>query len=290
MRVVRPLVTMTTVRTPRPASVPPAAASAAPGVLFSDVDGTLLDERGRLAVSARAAAGFAPYVDLVLTSSRTIPELLLLQQALSLHAPLVAENGAVVAVPVGWRGGRAGVQRRIAGTDLRIVALGAPAARIRGIVRRSAAHAGVPIVEQRETLPDRGRSLGRTHSVLVRNQPDSTRWRRFRETLHARGLIASRSGHWLTITRGADKGDGVRALLALAARAGAPYRIAAAVGNAENDLPLLHAVDQRFAVRNPRRGADPALVAIPDTRVLRATGIAGWPEAMRRVLRAVRNS
>lgn len=263
--------------------------SCASGVLFSDVDGTLLDARGRLAVSAGEVAQFSPHLDVVLTSSRTIRELLALQRLLAVDAPLIAENGALIAFPVGWRGVRAGARRRIAGTELRVVALGAPAARIRNIVRRSAAHAGVRIVEQRELHDDGGRALGRTHSVLVRNNPrGGPAWRRFRETLQARGLIASRSGHWLTITRGADKGDGVRALLALAARAGARYGVVAAVGNAENDLPLLLAADQRFLIRDPQHGVDVALGRIVGGRVLGASGIKGWPEAVWRVLADLR--
>lgn len=282
----------TAARAPRRASVPatPARGTEAPrGVLFSDVDGTLLDAHGRLAVSARETARFAARVDLVLVSSRTVAELLELQAALALDAPLIAENGALVAFRPGWRGVRAGVRRRVTGTELQLLALGAPAARIRGIVRRCAARARVPIVEQRETLADGGRALGRTHSVLVRDDSrGGGAWCRFREALRARGLLASRSGHWLTITRGADKGHGVRTLLAEAARAGAGYDVVAAVGNAENDLPLLLAAEHRFVVRDPRHGVDPVLEPIVGARVLAAPGIRGWPEAVRRVLADLR--
>lgn len=265
-------------RAPRPRSA----------VLFSDVDGTLLDERGRYAVTPRQIREFASCVELVLTSSRTIPELLEIQRDLDLHGPLIAENGALLSVPPGWRGMRAGIRRRIAGVDLRVVALGERAARLRPVVRRCAARVGVRAVEQRDTLPDQGRAIGRTHSILLKENAPPRQWAAFQALLQGRGLDATHSGRWLAITRGADKGAGVRFLLALAARRGAPFAVAAAVGNAENDVALLAAVERPFVIRNPRQGHDPALASLPRAHLLQAVGIAGWPEALARTLTGIR--
>jgi mannosyl-3-phosphoglycerate phosphatase len=254
-----------------------------PVACFSDVDGTLMDDRERLAIGPPEVAAFAARIELVLTSSRTLVELAHLQRRLGLVTALVAENGAVVGLPPGWRGGRAASPRRIGGRVLQVVALGGPAAHVRRRVRRCAVSAGVTIVEQRDLLPDRGRALRRTHSVCVRN------WHgrgaeRFLQSLRTDGLQATRSGQWITVTAGANKASGVRAVLARAARRGAPFRWSVAIGNAENDAPLLAACDRGFAIRNPRRGHHPALVAIPDVRRLVALGIAGFPEAINAIL------
>lgn len=250
----------------------------------------MMDERDRLALSARDVANFAPSVDLVLTSSRTIAEMLEIQERIALSAPMIAENGALVAFPPGWRGSRAGVRRRIMGVELRVVALGDRAGPIRTVVRRCARRAGVELVEQRDLLPDNGRAIARTHSVLVRESDDVARQTRFREHLTKSGLAATRSGRWLAITRGADKGIGARSLLAIAARRGAPYAVTAAVGNAENDLPLLAVAEHPFVIRNPRRGHDPALAALPRAHLLKAVGIAGWRDALAYVLARVRGA
>lgn len=274
--------------TPRPDSQRVALRRGA--VLFSDVDGTLLDEEGRYAVTPRQVGEFASCVELVLTSSRTIPELLEIQRDLGLRGPLIAENGALLSFPPGWRGTRVGTPRRIAGEDLRVVALGERAARLRPIVRRCAARVGVRPVEQRDTLPDLGRAIGRTHSILLRENAPPRQWAEFQSLLGDRGLDASHSGRWLAVTKGADKGTGARFLLALAARRGAPYGVAAAVGNAENDIALLAAVERPFVIRNPRQGHDPALASLPRAHLLRAVGIAGWPEALARTLTGIRRT
>lgn len=85
----------------RPSSVPPL-------LIVSDVDGTLLDERGQLPVSPvawRAALrtladqrGSAVHV--ALASSRTLRELVVLQRALGVRGPLIAEDGGVLALDV----------------------------------------------------------------------------------------------------------------------------------------------------------------------------------------------
>jgi mannosyl-3-phosphoglycerate phosphatase len=262
----------------------PGAGARPDAILFSDVDGTLLDERDRLAINAHFVAAFSPRVELVLTSSRTIPELLELQGRLGLMAPLIAENGALVALPPGWRGTRARATHRIAGVPLRVAALGTTAARLRPIVRRCAARLGITPVEQRETLPDRGRAIGRTHSVLLRQTVPRARWKEFQALLQSRGLDATHSGRWLAVTKGADKAAGARYLLAMARRLNAPFALAAAVGNAENDISLLAAAERPFVIRNPREGHDPALAALPRAYLLQATGIAGWREALAHTL------
>lgn len=185
---------------------------------------------------------------------------------------------------------RGGIRRRIAGVELRVVALGERAARLRPVVRRCAARAGVRAVEQRDTLPDRGRAIGRTHSILLKENAPPRQWAEFQSLLRDRGLDASHSGRWLAITKGADKGTGARFLLALAARRGAPFAVAAAVGNAENDIALLTAVERPFVIRNPRQGHDPALASLPRAHLLKAVGIGGWPEALAHTLTGIRRT
>jgi mannosyl-3-phosphoglycerate phosphatase len=262
----------------RSASRPPA-----PIVLFSDVDGTLLDQRDRLAADADDIASLAADIELVLASSRTLLELARIQQRLGLVAPVVGENGAVIGIPPRWRGSRVARLSSVAGRVWQVVSLGDPAAAIRARVRRSARSAGVQVVEQRELLPDRGRSLRRRNSVCIRNW-QGTAAERFLAALAEDGLDATRSGHWITVTAGADKGRGVREVLARARRHGAPYRCSAAIGNAENDAPLLAACDLRFAIRNARLGHDPALLRVPRVQALTSVGLAGWREAVTWIL------
>jgi len=256
----------------RPRRVPP---DLAPIALFSDVDGTLLDDRGRLALRREQVARLRGRADIILVSSRTLVELAAIHRALGLTGPLLAENGAVLRIPARWRTARPLAPRTLA--------IGAPVARIRPLVRRAAGAAGVEIVDQRDLLPDRGRSLRRTHSVCLRNWAGADA-ERFLRALRREGLVASRSGTWITVTRGPNKGTGVRALLALARRRGAAYDVTVAIGNEANDAPLLAAADRRFAIRNPGRGHHPDLLALANVTPLPASGTRAWRTTLSMIL------
>ena len=239
--------------------------------LFSDVDGTLLDGNDRLAITPGDVAGISVHAELILASSRTLVELGAIQRRLGLVAPLVAENGAVVSFPPHWRGSSS---RRRA-----VLALGQPGATLVARIHRAAAAAGVRVVNQRQLLPDRGRSLRRGYSVCVRDWRGASA-RTFLACLKRAGLEATRSGVWITITSGPHKGTGARAVLARARQLRAPFTRIIAVGNAANDRPLLAAARERFVIRNPRQGHHPELVALPQVTRLSASGARAWREAL----------
>jgi len=245
--------------------------------LFSDVDGTLLDTQDRLAVSADDVARLAPHADLILSSSRTLVELGDIQRRLGIVAPLVAENGAIVSFPPRWRGGKS--PRR------ELLVLGQPATHLRRLVRRAAREAEVTVTDQREWRADQARSLRRYYSVCVRNWSGRGA-ERFLDALRRTGVEATRSGEWITITQGADKGSGVRYVLDRARARRAPFATSVAIGNAANDVSLLTAADVRLSVRNPRRGHDPELLAVPGVTELSSSGQRAWREALALVLPA----
>lgn len=243
--------------------------------LFSDVDGTLLDANDRLAITPADVTRIGPDVELILSSSRTMVELAAIQQRLGLEAPVIAENGAVVAIPARWRGSRS--SRR------EVLVLGDTAAHLRPRVRQAALEARVRIVDQRDLLPDHARSLRRNFSVCVRDWSGPGA-EHFLDALHRDGLKATHSGNWIAITRGADKGAGVRAVLERARQLGAPFTSTVAIGNAANDAPLLAAARDRFAVKNPRRGHEPGLLELSGVYPLAASGARAWREALGKIL------
>ena len=243
--------------------------------LFSDVDGTLLDGNDRLAITPEDVARISAFAELILASSRTLVELGAIQRRLGIVAPLIAENGAVVSFPPRWRGGRAARRE--------VIVLGQPAVRLRPRVRNCAIEAGVAITDQRDVLPDHARSLRRGYSVCVRSWSGPGA-ERFLSALHREKLQATRSGNWITITEGADKGTGARAVLARAQRRGAPFAWSAAIGNAANDVPLLAASERRFAIRNPRGGHHSELLDLPGVKLLSSSGAHAWREALPMIL------
>lgn len=243
--------------------------------LFSDVDGTILDATERLAINPEDVARITRDVELILASSRTLVELAQVQKRLGIVAPLIAENGAIVSFPARWRGSLS--RRR------EVVVLGDRAVALVPRIHRCAALAGMKVVNQKQILPDRGRSLRRGHSVCLLNR-EGPAAERFLEALRHDGLSATRSGKWITITSGADKGAGVRMILERAAQLGAAFAKTVAIGNAANDQPLLAAADSRFAIRNPRRGHHEHLLDLPEVTALRASGQRAWREALATIL------
>ncbi|HEX6316662.1 MAG TPA: HAD hydrolase family protein [Gemmatimonadaceae bacterium] len=244
--------------------------------LFSDVDGTLLDARDRFALTPDEVLRMAPDVELILSSSRTVAELAVLQRRLGLAGPLIAENGAVIAFPARWRGS--------ASTRREVVPLGQPAVGLVPRIHRCAERVGVSVVNQKRLLPDGGRSLRRGYSVCLLDWPGPSA-ERFIRCLAREGLEGSRSGTWITITSGPHKGTGVRAILARARELGAPFTRVVAVGNAANDRPLLAAARTRFVIRNPRMGHDADLVDLPGVTLLRTSGRRAWRDLLDHTLR-----
>ena len=243
--------------------------------LFSDVDGTLLDSNDRLAITARDVERMGVQAELILASSRTLVELGVIQRRLGVVAPMIAENGAVVSFPPRWRGGSS--------TRAEMLVLGDSVAQLREPVRRCALEAEVSIVDQRDLLPDHARALRRGYSVCVREWAGLGA-EQFLDALHRDGLSATRSGRWITITKGADKGTAARAVLDRAESLGAPYASTVAIGNAANDAPLLAATEGRYAIRNPRRGHQPELLDLADVKPLASSGARAWREALSTIL------
>lgn len=242
--------------------------------LFSDVDGTLLDSNDRLAITARDVERIDPHAELILASSRTLVELAAIQRRLGITAPLIAENGAVISFPPRWRGGDQGRET---------IVLGDSAAKLRPRVRRCALEAEVSIVDQRDLLPDHARALRRGFSICVRDW-SGIGAEQFLDALHRDGMSATRSGRWITITRGADKGTGARAVLSHAQARGVPFTSTVGIGNAANDAPLLAVTDGRYAIRNPRRGHQPELLELDEVTPLASSGARAWREALSTIL------
>ena len=216
-----------------------------------------------------------PQAELILASSRTLVELAVIQSRLQVLAPMIAENGAVVAFPARWRGGS------LTRTDIHV--LGDSVEQLQPRVQRCALEAEVNIVDQRDLLPDHARALRRGYSVCVRDWTGLGA-EQFLDLLHRDGLSATRSGKWITITRGADKGTAARAVLDRAADNGIPFETTVAIGNAANDAPLLAVTEGRYAIRNPRRGHQSELLDLAGVKPLASSGARAWREALSTIL------
>ncbi|MBK8059747.1 MAG: HAD-IIB family hydrolase [Gemmatimonadetes bacterium] len=250
-------------------------------LLFSDVDGTLLDEHGRYAVATGELSAMSTLVRCVLASSRTILELSRNQRDLGIEGPVVAENGAVIALP--WHDALRplGTREDIDGRTWCVSFLGAPAAELRGELQEVARDVGVNYEEQGELAPE----LDRRCSLLVRPVPraSASTLTPLVDALRARGRTVASGGAWLAITGGADKGRGVRAVLSALALLGRPRTLVAAVGDGDNDVSLLLAADRRFVIRRADGTCHASLRALPGVEYAPTPGIDGWRDVWRQL-------
>ena len=280
-------------------------------LIATDIDGTLLDHDAQLPFRAdvwrreiRKLGDRVAGCRIAFASSRTLLELMVLQRALGMRGPCIAEDGAVLAVdaagslgvehpPPDWERMQAFGQRtmRIWQRTPSATQLRETLRDIDAVQRADASHLN------REALATLGlRSTGairralhaRHHSLLL----DPTRITESdTQAIHtagaARGLHLRRGGRWLTLADAAGKGSALDLLRHIEGLCDVSP-IVVAIGNEENDVSLLEKADLAFVIRNPGRGPHPALAAVPHAVVLDSEGPGGWLEMLRRLQDGVR--
>lgn len=276
-----------------------------PLLIVSDVDGTLLDEQGCLPCTPRElraqlatlAAARGTAVQVALASSRTLRELTVLQRAICLPGPCIAEDGALLAVETAHTLQRAQDRRRSmvwAGRrQLAIEALAADVAALEEIMQDMPAFLRADIrqlgVPEWRTLGFRTpasvrRALAARHfSVLLDPEIlDADAVKQLHEWAARHALQLQRGGRWLTLTAALGKGAALRVLRHQLSQNGVPPLVAA-IGNEENDLSLLAEADLRFVICNPHRGPLRSLASLPGAIVTSPEGPGGWIDMLNRL-------
>jgi mannosyl-3-phosphoglycerate phosphatase len=260
-------------------------------IIFSDVDGTLLSESGRAPSNWGDIRASLSGALIVLTSSRTVEELLAVQRFLGVRGPVLAENGAILVLAEEWiERHQAGPVVQLAGKAVRLVHLGTPVGEFRGVVEAAAREHGVAIETEREVFsahlhhPSASRrtiarrALARTHSLLLRMKGDEEARNGFLAALGTARLTVSNSGRWYVVQANSSKGLGVRAFTNLALTVlGGSLQIVG-VGDRENDVSLLTATTKRFVMRLANGEVDPTLAATAGATILTTPGVDGWTE------------
>lgn len=259
-------------------------------IIFSDLDGTLLDARSYSLDAALPALERiqARAIPLVLCSSKTRAEIEACHLRMRNGHPFVAENGGGIFIPHGYfstpgEGATVG--------NYRLVTLGTPHAEIR---RR--------FVALRERLGARVRGFGDMTAKQVAeltglpcDQASLARQRDFDEPFVFDGapdqhFLRAIEDDGLSWTQGRifhilgrhDKGRAVEILKTLYAREFGPIA-SIGLGDGLNDLPLLQAVDCPVLIRH-EDGSFDARVDLAGLTRTRLPGPQGWNEAVLRLL------
>lgn len=272
-------------------------------VIVSDVDGTLIDGRGRIPGTAsvlhagmqRIARLHGAVCSLALASSRTLHELVVLQRGLGLPGACIAEDGAILAVDEADVSGlpTSGVNRsrwRAGRRQLVVWTLGDPADRLRASLGKMIASHELDPTDLRRMAMLGFRSRGAVRRAITERRASvlldlhgSDRLPQVRAAATRAHAHLHSGGRWHTLTRGAGKGVATKQLRQLvAARQRSTVRIIG-IGNEENDVTLLASADVGFAIRNANGGVHPELSAVPGTHALHAEGTSGFVEMLDRL-------
>lgn len=275
-------------------------------LIVTDIDGTLLDDEARLPHGApewrhaiRTLGARVASCEVAFASSRTLDELMVLQRALGIRGPCIAEDGAILALdetttlPADAAMPRHDGERRYGRRRLRVwtqarsaKALRELMADVESVDRADASRFTRPALHAlgfhtpgaiRRALQARHHSLLLDPRRLSGDEIASTR-----ALAAARGLQLRLGGRWLTLADTSGKGTALTLLRHLGSVCGVSP-IVVAIGNEENDISLLQKADLAFVIRNPGRGPHPALAAIPHAVVLDTEGARGWLEMLDRL-------
>ncbi|MGH9162740.1 MAG: HAD-IIB family hydrolase [Vicinamibacteraceae bacterium] len=285
-------------------------------IIFSDLDGSLLDEATYGWEAARPAldAVRRRSIPLVLASSKTRAEMVSLASDLGLTGdsglrdPLIIENGGGLLLSADsavelWPDG-------ISTDDGWLVALGTPVAALRDALMAIADECGVRVrgfstmtddeiaaltsLSRDAIAPARQREFDEPFVLTDVREPLDIETERYHEALKCvqqaakgRGLRVTHGGRLLHLTGDVDKGRAAALVLRWYAETGA-VPVSAALGDSPNDLSLLQLVDQPIIIPRQNGRPDPDLMrALPHATVAPAPGPAGWNHAVQALLAKV---
>jgi len=260
-------------------------------IIFTDLDGTLLDHEGYFIAGAQAALERITQkgIPLVFTSSKTRAEIEDLLKTLSLFQPFIVENGGGLFFPSSFR------SLDLSGLEsvgpYRVRRFGASYASIRRFLERHGPSFGVrgfgdmtvDEVAVLTGLPVRQAFLAKerefTEPFVCKGQVEA-----FRQLAESSDLAVTRGGRFYHLMgSGQDKGRAVREAMEIW-RAGGSRLVSIGLGDSPNDEPLLDNVDLPVLVPRP----DGSFASLQVKKLLRAPlpGSRGWGVVVMKLLDA----
>lgn len=245
-----------------------------PLIVFSDLDGTLLDHSSYDWSEARPALEQLARLKapVVLASSKTAAEICVLQGEMGLTAfPAIVENGSGViqgSQPVATSGDYQTLRRKVDGMppDLRKLFQGFGDMSVESVSQTTGLSREAATRAKARAFSEPGLWSGSEEQKRV-----------FIERLAQAGVTARYGGRFLTLSFGASKADQMARIISA-------YRPThtVALGDAPNDIEMIETADFGVIIANPHHPPLPPLAGEQDGRVLRSTasGPSGWNTAI----------
>jgi len=265
-------------------------------VVFTDLDGTLLDHSTYRFDAALPALHSLRHknIPLVLCSSKTRAEMERLRAQLRLNDPFITENGAAIFVPHGYFHRDFPHDKVTQAYAVR--ELGTPYSKLRAFLagfkeQYPNALRGFGDLEAEEVARLCGLSLEEARLAKLREydepfvlrdmalEPEIVRQAK------ACGSQVTRGGRFHHLTGGNDKGRAVSILTDQFQRESGEI-VTIGIGDSQNDLPMLRAVNYPVLVQKPDRSYDPA-VKLPNLILASTPGPTGFRESVSKLIDAL---
>ena len=272
-----------------------------PFVLFTDLDGTLLDHHTYTFEAARPALKLLKdqKIPLVLCTSKTRAETEGYRALLENRDPFIVEDGGALFIPQGYFPFPFQVTRETDGYQ--VIELGLPYGRLIEALEALKRESGMGLVgfsdlSAAEVAERCGLSFEEAVSAKAReyDEPffvegedsekdvpgfiDQVLTNLNRRALNVERLKVTRGGRFLHLTGGSDKGRAVAILVQLFRQKLGPFTTVA-LGDSANDQPMLEVADFPILVQKENGGYDPKIRL---SKLIYAPGVGpeGWSAAI----------
>jgi len=245
-------------------------------IIFTDLDGTLLDHRTYSYQAAVPALNriVSLSVPLILSSSKTAAELEEIRKALKLKDPFVSENGGGIHFPEEGEVVTLGLSCQELRTHMEAIAglLDLEFQSIDDMSPGELADATGLTETEAELAQKRSFDL----AFVVRGDIDL---RSLQSEVEDRGLKLTRGARFFHLTGPSDKGLAVRKLVDYYQAKDQESIQTIGLGDSENDIPMLEEVDIPVIIPNPGSKA-PLHLSLPRLITASSPGPAGWNEVV----------
>ncbi|MBI5581089.1 MAG: HAD-IIB family hydrolase [Deltaproteobacteria bacterium] len=263
--------------------------------VFTDLDGSLLDHYTYSLENARPALERIreQRIPLVFITSKTRPEVEMLQAAMGIREPFIVENGAAIFFPDRYREWR--IDTGFRQPPYTVIQLGASYSEIRRFVR--SVKPGFNIQGFGDlSAEDIGRLTGLSpkQAILARQREftepflmeDDAHLIDLQRVAEASGFKVTRGGRFYHLMgSGQDKGIALRRTVSLFLQNTHRRLLTIGLGDSANDLGILESVDIPILIPHPDGSYEK--LDLPNIRRARHPGSSGWSETILDVLNTI---
>jgi mannosyl-3-phosphoglycerate phosphatase len=263
-------------------------------VIFSDLDGTLLDRDTYSYQKARIALNAARHrnIPVVFCSSKTRMEQVAVRRELGIRDPFIVEDGGAIFVEDGYFESEFSFDRAV--DDFCVIELGTSYETIRRAIDSVRSETGIQLKGYGDMTPSEVAevtglvpaaaelAMKREYQETVVSRHDPNELEAITNALAQRGLRLTKGGRFLAVSGQHDKGAAVDLLAAMYRREFGDVRIVG-IGDSYNDLSMLAAVDVPVLVQK-----EPGVweaIGTPNLVRVDAVGPEGWSWFVSKCLR-----